>query len=50
MRDVEVADPGPGEVQVAVAAVGVNFIDVYQREGVYRIPPPFTACSRAPAP
>ena len=37
VRDVEVADPGPGEVQVAVAAVGVNFIDVYQRE-VYRIP------------
>jgi NADPH2:quinone reductase len=45
VRDVEVAEPGPGEVQVAVAAVGVNFIDVYQREGVYRIPTPFTACS-----
>jgi len=45
VQDVEVPDPGPGEAQVAVAAVGVNFIDAYQREGVYRIPVPFTACS-----
>ncbi len=34
-------DPGPLEVRVAVAASGVNFIDVYQREGVYPITPPF---------
>jgi NADPH2:quinone reductase len=45
VREVDVAAPGPGEVQVEVAAVGVNFIDVYQREGVYPIPTPFTACS-----
>jgi NADPH:quinone reductase-like Zn-dependent oxidoreductase len=25
--------PGPGQIQVAVAAAGVNFIDVYQRSG-----------------
>jgi NADPH2:quinone reductase len=33
--------PGPGEVLVAVAAAGVNFIDVYKRQGVYPIPTPF---------
>ena len=33
--------PGPGEVLVRVAAAGVNFIDVYKREGVYPIPTPF---------
>lgn len=33
--------PGPGEVQVRVAAAGVNFIDVYQRQGIYPIPTPF---------
>src|SRR4051794_2597895 len=45
VRDVEVADPGPGEVQVEVAAVGVNFIDVYQRQGVYPLSTPFVSCS-----
>ena len=45
VREVEVPAPGPGEAQVEVAAVGVNFIDVYQREGVYTIPTPFLSCS-----
>jgi NADPH2:quinone reductase len=45
VREVEVAPPGPGEVQVEVAAVGVNFIDVYQRQGVYPLETPFVACS-----
>ncbi len=34
-------EPGPGEVLVEVAAAGVNFLDVYQREGVYPTTPPF---------
>ena len=33
--------PGPGEVLVEVEAAGVNFIDIYQREGIYPIPTPF---------
>ena len=33
---------GPGQVVVEVAATGVNFIDVYQRQGTYPIPTPFT--------
>ena len=45
VREVEVSPPGPGEVQVEVAAVGVNFIDVYQRQGVYPLQTPFVACS-----
>lgn len=32
--------PGPGEVLVEVAAAGVNYIDTYQREGVYPVPLP----------
>jgi NADPH2:quinone reductase len=34
-------EPGPGQLLVEVAASGVNFIDVYQREGVYDVPTPF---------
>ncbi len=34
-EDVPVPEPGPGEVRVRLAASGVNFIDVYQRTGLY---------------
>ena len=39
------AAPGADEVLVEVAAAGVNFIDVYQREGVYPVPTPFVSGS-----
>ncbi|GAA2169952.1 quinone oxidoreductase [Pedococcus bigeumensis] len=45
VRDVEVPPPGDAQVQVEVAAVGVNFIDVYQRQGVYPLSTPFVSCS-----
>lgn len=32
---VEVGDPGPGEIRIRHHAVGLNFIDVYQRSGLY---------------
>ena len=32
---VEVGDPGPGEVRLEQTAVGLNFIDVYHRSGLY---------------
>jgi NADPH2:quinone reductase len=35
-------EPGPGEARVRLAAAGVNFIDIYQRTGLYPIEPPFT--------
>jgi NADPH2:quinone reductase len=34
-------EPGPGQLLVEVAASGVNFIDVYRRQGVYPTDPPF---------
>jgi NADPH2:quinone reductase len=34
--------PGPGQVAVKVEAAGVNFIDVYQRAGLYALPLPAT--------
>ncbi len=45
VEDRPAADPGPGELLVEVSAVGVNFIDVYQREGVYPLQTPFVACN-----
>src|SRR4051794_36721271 len=33
-------EPGPGDVVVDVAAAGVNFIDTYQRKGMYQVPLP----------
>src|SRR5919199_5769421 len=41
-EDVPDPEPGPGEALVRLAASGVNFIDVYQRTGVYPVEPPFT--------
>ncbi len=38
--DVEVGPPGPGEAQVKQHAVGLNFIDVYFRTGLYPMPLP----------
>jgi NADPH:quinone reductase-like Zn-dependent oxidoreductase len=35
LEDVEVTAPGEGEVQVQHTAIGVNFIDVYDRSGLY---------------
>lgn len=34
--------PGDGQALVRVEAAGVNFIDIYQRSGVYKLPLPFT--------
>jgi len=36
-------EPGPGAVRVRVGAIGVNFIDVYFRTGLYPMPLPFVA-------
>jgi NADPH:quinone reductase len=42
-EDVSVPEPGSGEARVRLAACGVNFIDTYQREGIYPLDLPFTA-------
>ena len=41
-EEVEVGEPGPGEVKLRQEAVGLNFIDVYHRTGLYPQPLPFT--------
>jgi len=39
-REVAVPDPGPGQARVKHTAVGLNFIDVYHRTGLYPLPLP----------
>jgi len=36
-EDVEVGEPGEGEILVKHKAIGVNFIDVYYRKGIYKV-------------
>ena len=36
-RDVSLPDPAPGEVRMRNTAVGLNFIDIYHRNGLYPI-------------
>lgn len=38
--DVQVGEPSAGEIRIRHHAVGLNFIDVYQRSGVYALPLP----------
>ncbi|CAH1670361.1 MULTISPECIES: quinone oxidoreductase [unclassified Chelatococcus] len=40
-EDVEVGQPGPGEVRIRQLAIGLNFLDVYHRSGLYPLPTPF---------
>ena len=39
-EEVSLPDPGPGEVRLRQTAVGLNFIDVYHRSGLYKLPLP----------
>ena len=42
-EEVEVAAPGPGEALIRHEAIGVNFVDMYQRSGLYPLPLPTIA-------
>ncbi|WP_426006906.1 quinone oxidoreductase family protein [Paenarthrobacter sp. NyZ202] len=44
---VEPPKPGPGQLLVKVAAAGVNFIETYQRSGIYKVEYPFTPGAEA---
>ncbi|MCD2324011.1 quinone oxidoreductase [Sphingomonas sp. IC-56] len=35
--DVDLPDPGPGEVRMRNTAIGLNFIDTYHRSGLYKV-------------
>lgn len=39
-ESVAVGDPGPGEARIRHTAVGLNYIDTYQRSGLYKLPLP----------
>ena len=39
-EDVEVGDPGPGQVRIRQHAIGLNFVDTYHRSGLYPMPLP----------
>ena len=41
-EDVAIPDPGPGQVAIKHSAIGVNFIDIYQRTGLYPLDLPVT--------
>lgn len=46
-EDVPKPSPGPGQVLVRVRAIGLNFIDIYHRTGLYKLPLPFIPGSEA---
>src|SRR5690606_7434648 len=41
LTEVDDPTPGPGEALVAVAVAGLNFVDVYQRSGLYPVATPY---------
>lgn len=41
-EDIPVPEPKAGEARVKIEAAGVNFIDIYQRTGLYPLQTPFT--------
>ena len=49
LRFEDVPDPAPdaGELLIDIDAAGINFIDIYQREGLYQVPRPFTLGAEA---
>jgi NADPH2:quinone reductase len=47
LEDVPEPTPGKGEVLIDIEAVGINFIEVYHRIGLYDVPKPFTPGSEA---
>jgi NADPH2:quinone reductase len=46
-EEAEVPRPGPGQVLVRIEAVGVNFVEIYQRTGLYKVAIPYTPGNEA---
>ena len=42
IEELPLAEPGEGEARIKIEAIGVNFLDIYQRMGRYQGSPPFT--------
>ncbi len=45
--DIQVGDPGQGQVRIRHTAIGVNFVDTYQRSGLYPMQVPQVAGNEA---
>jgi len=41
-EEIPVPEPGAGEARVKIEAIGLNYIDIYQRTGLYPLKVPFT--------
>jgi NADPH2:quinone reductase len=41
-EDVPIPEPKTGEARVKIDAIGLNYIDIYQRTGLYPLQTPFT--------
>jgi NADPH:quinone reductase and related Zn-dependent oxidoreductases len=47
LEDWTVGEPGPGQVRLRHTAIGLNFVDTYQRSGLYPLPLPFVGGNEA---
>ena len=47
LADLPIPAPGPGQVLIRIEAIGVNFIEIYFRKGVYKAALPLTPGSEA---
>ena len=47
LQDVPLPEPGPGQARVRIHRIGVNYIDIYHRTGLYPLDLPFTPGSEA---
>jgi NADPH:quinone reductase len=47
LDDVQVGEPGEGQVRIRHSAIGVNFVDTYQRSGLYPMQVPAVAGNEA---
>src|SRR3970282_939988 len=47
LDEVAVGEPGPGQVRIRHTAIGVNFVDTYQRSGLYPMQLPAVAKNEA---
>ena len=41
LEESEVPRPGPGQALLRIEATGVNFVEIYHRTGLYKLPLPF---------
>ena len=48
LEDIPDPTPGKGEVLIDIEAIGINFIEVYHRIGLYDVPKPLPSAPKRP--